>query len=143
VSVSRRGARILVGQVAIVLALLLVVYLTLLRPEGHKPLFGIGTSTGAGQIAQSGGAGTVGAGQATVGPGGHSGHGQGRRGGGAAGRGGGTLGGIPPAFGATPASATLPGAVEDGLPGRGGGGGALTPSQDQYEDTIGQVFGRL
>jgi hypothetical protein len=140
--VSRRGARILVGQVAIVLALLLVVYLTLLRPESHKPLFGIGTSTGAGQIAEGGGAGTVGVGRATVGPGGHSGHGQGRRGGGL-GHGGGTLGGAPPAFGATPASATLPGAVENGLPGRGGEGGALTPTQDQYEDTIGQVFGRL
>lgn len=139
---TRRGARILVSQVVIVLALLLVVYLTLLRPESHKPLFGIGTSTGAGQIAQGGGAGT-GASQAILGPGGRRGHGHGHRRGGGAGHGGGSRGTVAPAFGATSASVTQPGATAGGLPGRGGAEGGLTPTQDQYWDTIGQVFGRL
>jgi hypothetical protein len=139
--VTRRGARILVSQVVIVLALLLVVYLTLLRPESHQPLFGIGTSTGAGQIAQSGGPGT-GASQAILGPGGRRGHGRGHRRGHGAGRGG-SRGAVAPPFGAASASLTQPGATADGLPGRGGAEEGLTPTQDQYGDTIGQVFGRL
>jgi hypothetical protein len=65
---NRRGIRIVAAQVVIVGALLLVVYLTLLQPEGQKPLFGVGVPSGPGQIAQApGGGSSVSAGSAVAG----------------------------------------------------------------------------
>jgi hypothetical protein len=146
---NRRGIRIVAAQVVIVGALLLVVYLTLLQPEEHKPLFGVGVPSGPGQIAQAPGDGSsISAGSAVARGESHGGRGTG--GGGAGGGPGGGHGGGHRAgqAGRWPDSAsTYSGAAAQApvlpVPSRDGGEGGLTPTEDQYDDAVSQLFGNL
>jgi hypothetical protein len=125
---SGKRVRLVAAQVVVVGGLLLVVYLTLLQPEEHKPLFGVGVPAGPGHVADTGG---------------------GEREGGAHGGGHGARGhrggGKPP--GATGAVSAAAASEPTGLPvpAREGGneGGAVTPSEEQYGDTVSRLFGNL
>jgi hypothetical protein len=137
---TSRGIRIVGLQVVIVGALLLVVYLTLLRPEEQKPLFGV---TAPGQVAQAPNGASEG--QPGAAAGGHGG-GPGPRGhrGGAANRKGGkaqagTKGGSTAVAGAAvgePAALPIPTRDDGGSP-------TVTPSEEQYGDTVSRLFGNL
>jgi hypothetical protein len=132
--------RIVGLQAVIVGALLLVVYLTLLRPEEHKPLFGV---TAPGQVAQApNGASEDQPGAAAGGRGGGPGA-HGDRGGAANRQGGkaqaGTQGGSSAVAGAgVGEAAALPSPTRDD-----GGSPTLTPSEEQYGDTVSRLFGNL
>jgi hypothetical protein len=136
---SGKRIRIVAAQAVIVGALLLVVYLTLLRPEEQKPLFGV---AGPGQVAQAPG------GEAAGEPGGGGGggrHGEAHAGGGhrhgGAGNNQGPGAAAPTGTVGTAVSqpAALPAPTRDG----GEGGAAVTPSEQQYDDTVSRLFGSL
>jgi hypothetical protein len=130
---------VVAGQVAVVGALLLVVYLTLLRPEEQKPLFGVGAQPGSGALAQAQGGGAAGGTRGGLdgaggGPGGRHGGGRGGNHPGAQGPGGSSaVSGS--AVGGQPA---LPVPIRDG-----GGTPTATPSDEQYQDTVSRLFGNL
>jgi hypothetical protein len=141
---TRPGIRIVAAQLVIVGALLLVVYLTLLQPEEQKPLFGVGVPAGPGQVAQAPGGGPAGspggAGAAGEGHGGsanRSGHGAGHRG-----APGGRRPGSASAYSGSEAAEAVQ-APALPVPTRGGGQGGVTPTEDQYDDTVGRLFGNL
>jgi hypothetical protein len=124
--VTRRGAGMLVGQAVVVVGLLVVVYFTLLKPEHNEPPFGVGGAPAPGQVAQGGGT-------ANVHPGG--------RGGGAhAPPGHGPSAPAPTSGGAPPAPSPVPaGAPTVAAP----SAAPQTPSEQQYRDTVSEIFGRL
>jgi hypothetical protein len=149
---SGRRIRIVTVQVVVVGALLLVVYLTLLRPEEQKPLFGVGVPVGPGQVAQAPGGGSGpgqpgggGPGGGAHGGGGAGGGGRGHRGGaggqhgggnGPGAQSGGTASAVPGAAASEPTA--LPAPARDGAE-----GGTVTPSDDQYDDAVSALFGNL
>jgi hypothetical protein len=144
---NRTGIRIVAVQVVIVGALLLVIYLTLLQPEEQKPLFGVGVPTGPGQVAQA----PAGSASGPAGGGAEAGEGQrgdasraGRAGRGAGNRGapGGRRPGSANAYsGSEAAEAAQAPALP--VPTRDGAQGGVTPTEDQYDDTVGRLFGNL
>ena len=154
---SGRRLRLVTAQVVIVGALLLVVYLTLLRPEDQEPLFGVGIPAGPGEVAQApgdgggaqglpGGAGGGGGGAgAGGGDAGHRHQGGAQRGGGGRGQvGGGTPPGSGPGGAAAASGAAAAEPTTPLVPTRGGAeSGGVTPSEQQYDDTVSQLFGNL
>jgi hypothetical protein len=147
---NRRGIRLVAAQLVIVGVLLLVVYLTLLQPEEHKPLFGVGVPAGPGQVAQAPGGGPAGssggvrgAGEERGGSGNRRGHGAGHhRGAGHRGAPGGRGRGSATAYsGSEAAEAAQAPALP--VPTRDGGEGGVTPTGDQYDDTVSRLFGNL
>jgi hypothetical protein len=138
--VNSRRTRIFAAQAIVVGALLLVVYLTLLKPESHRPLFGVG-DLGGGPVAAapngSSGAGAV-AGQRGEGesPGRHHGtHARSDR----------RAGGDSRVRSASTAfsGAATPQPSELAAPTRDGAQGGVTPTEDQYGDTVSRLFGNL
>jgi hypothetical protein len=139
--VNPRRTRIFAAQAVVVGALLLVVYLTLLKPESHRPLFGVGDLGGGGPVAAapsgSSGAG-AGAGQRGEGesPGRHHGtHARSDRRAGSDSR----VGSASTAF----SGAATPRRSELAVPTRDGAQGGVTPTEDQYGDTVSRLFGNL
>ena len=134
---SGRRIRIVTVQAVVVGALLLVVYLTLLRPDEEKPLFGVRVPAGPGQVAQ------VPGGEST---GGHRGGQPGGRGQAHAGghHGGGGAAAGPPGGAPSVVDGTTTGApTAPPIPIRDGAEGGVTPSEDQYDDTVSRLFGNL
>jgi hypothetical protein len=136
-----RGIRVVAAQAVIVGALLLVVYLTLLQPEDQKPLFGVGVPRGPGQVAQApgGGSSESGAGGAQLGGSRGGAGGGGNRGDGHRGTHRDRRPGTASTFSGAAAAQTpaLP------VPTRDGAEGGVTPTGDQYDDTVSRLFGNL
>jgi hypothetical protein len=133
-----RGIRVVAAQALIVGALLLVVYLTLLQPEEQKPLFGVGVPSGPSQVAQAPGGGSSGParGGAQLG---ESRGGRGNRGGGHRGM----HGDRRASAASTVSGAAAAQAPVLPVPTRDGATGGLTPTGDQYDDTVSRLFGNL
>ena len=143
---NTRRARIFAAQAVVVGALLLVVYLTLLKPESHQPLFGVGDHGGGGPVAAApSGSSGAGAGEGQRGEGQR---GEGQPGGGHHGTharrdrragGGSRAGSASTAF----SGAATPQPTELAVPTRDGASGGVTPTEDQYGDTVSRLFGNL
>jgi hypothetical protein len=140
--VNTRRARIFAAQAVVVGALLLVVYLTLLKPETHQPLFGVGDHGGGGGPVAAAPSGSSGAGA------GEGQRGEGQPGGGHHGTharrdrragGGSRAGSASTAF----SGAATPQPSELAVPTRDGAQGGVTPTEDQYGDTVSRLFGNL
>jgi hypothetical protein len=146
--VTRKRLRWVAVQVIVVSALAIVVVLTLLKPESHSPLSGI-TGGAPSTVAQTPGGGTPGGTHGTGNGGGHgNGHGGAGSGNGSVHGGPGHGGpGAPTGVATTSAGGsptlTTPTTSEPSVTRPGDASGGVTPTADQYEDTLSRLDGAL
>jgi hypothetical protein len=153
--VTRKRLRWIAVQAVVVTVLAVVVVVTLLKPESHSPLSGIGGETPTVAEGPSGGSPGAGPGGGNSGGGpgaGHGGHNGGPGNGNGNGNGGSTggghggnaaptgtstasAGGSPP-IASTPVPETSPVRPEGGVP-------SETPTEDQYADSLGAIDSAL